>query len=164
MSMSPSTALMIAQGSSGVIDAYSAYSSASTAKRTAKLNAAMSDIQASDALNRANTEAAKAQARGQRGSASVRAQTAGSGFTVGVGTAASLEAGAEFIANLDAAAIRETGRREALGYQTQAEFQRAEADSISPWANAAGSLIGSAARVGGYWYDRRNPPKPKPRA
>lgn len=159
MSMSPATALMVAQGASSVTEAYSAYSTASSAKRTAKLNAALLDVQASDALNRANTEAAKAQAAGQRGAARVRSQTAGSGFTVGVGTAADLEDAAEFIAALDASAIRESGRREALGYSTQAEFSRAEAASINPWANAAGSLIGSASRVGGYWYDRRNPPK-----
>lgn len=158
MSMSPSTALMVAQGSAGLTEAASAYSSAATARRAAKLDAALLDIQASDALNRANTEAAKEQARGQRRAGSVRAQTAGSGFTVGKGTAADLEDAAEFVALLDASAIRESGRREALGYSTQAEFNRAEADSINPWANAAGSLVGSASRVASYWNDRRNPP------
>lgn len=154
MSMSPTTALMIAQGASAGIEAYSAYSSAANARRAAKLDAAMLDVQASDALNRANTDAAKVQGRAQRAAGKARAQAAGSGFTTGVGTAGDLEGAAEFIAALEAAAIRESGRREALGYETQAAFKRAEAGSISPWANATGSLIGSAARIGGYWYDR----------
>lgn len=157
MSMSPATALMVAQGAQGVTEAHGAYSSSAARRRTAQLDAALLDVQASDALNRANTEAAKEQARGQRARGTVRAQTAGSGFTTGVGTAADIEDAAEFISQLDAAAIRESGRREALGYRTQAEFRRAEADSASPWADAAGSLIGSAARVGGYWYERSRP-------
>lgn len=157
MSMSPSTALMVAQGSAAAADAVGAYGAAAGRRRTAKLNAALADVQASDALNRANTEAAKVQAAGQRGRGSVRAQVAGSGFTTGVGTAAGLEGVPEFIANLDAAAIRENGRREALGYSTQAEFLRIQSDSENPWANAAGSLIGSAGRVSSYWYDRKQP-------
>ncbi|MET0657600.1 MAG: hypothetical protein ABW110_05515 [Steroidobacteraceae bacterium] len=119
----------------------------------------MLDIQASDARNRANTEAAKRQASGQRGTGKVKAQVAGSGFSVGKGTAADLESVPEFIANLDAAAIRENGRRESLGYETQAEFKRNEADAETPWANASMTAIGGAARAGEYWYNRRNPPK-----
>ena len=160
MSMSPSTALQVAQVSSLALDTYGAYSSAAQARRAARLDAAMLDTQASDARNRANSEAAKVQAAGQRGAAKVRAQVAGSGFTVGVGTAADIEAVPEFIAALDAAAIRESGRRESLGYETQAAFRRAEGDAANPWGNAAATLIGGAARVREYWYNRRNPPTP----
>lgn len=74
MSMSPTTALMIAQGVSAGVEAYSAYSSAANARRAAKLDAAMLDVQASDALNRANTDAAKVQGRAQRAAGKARAQ------------------------------------------------------------------------------------------
>jgi hypothetical protein len=161
MSLSAQQALAVVQGTSGALDAFGAYRSASSARRTAQLDAALLDVQASDALNRGNTEAAIEQARGQKRAAGVRAQAAGSGFSVGVGTAADLEDAAEFMSLLDASAIRESGRREALGYSTQAEFRRAEADSINPWADAAGSLIGSASRVASYWYDRKAPKKGK---
>lgn len=153
--ITPEMALQGMQATAAATSAFGAYSSARAARTQARVNAMMADVAAQDAMNRAATEAAKAGTRGLRRSASIRAQAAGSGFTAGVGTAGQLEGAARFLADLDAATIRESGRREALGHSTKAAFSRAQAGSLSPWADAAGSLIGSAAKYGAYWADRK---------
>ncbi len=156
--ITPEMALFTMQATSAASDAVSKYSSARAARTQARVDASLADVEASDALNRAATDAARVQARGRRNAGSVRSQAAGSGFTTGAGTAADMESAAEFLAGLDAATIREQGRREALGHETRAAMSRAEAKSISPWADATGSLIGGASKVAGYWLERKTNP------
>lgn len=132
-SVTPEMAMLTLQATSAIGDAVNSYGSAKRAQSQARLNAAMADIEASDIEQRGRTEAAAIQGRGQRGTAKVRAQTAASGFTVGAGTAGDLEGVPEFIANLDAATIRENASREALGVRTNAALGRTQADSVSPW-------------------------------
>jgi hypothetical protein len=150
-------ALMGLQATSAASSAVGAYSSARAARTQGRINAMMAEVEAADALSRSASEAAKVQSKGRRAAGRSRAEAAGSGFTTGVGTAGNIESSVQFLADLDAAAIRESGRREAVGYQTQAAFSRAQAGSVSPWADAGGSLVGSAAKVGGYWAERRRP-------
>lgn len=160
--INPQTALQIAQGTQVAVEGASAYMDAKAARDALALEAKFAEVKAQDSRFRANAEAAKTTAAGQRGSASVRAQVAGSGFTVGVGTAGDLEGTPAFLAALDAATIRENGRRETLAHQTDAAQRRAGASSISPWANGAMTLAGGASRVASYWYERNTLNK-KPR-
>lgn len=153
--ITPELALQGLQATAAASDAFGSYSAARAARSQALTDAMLAEVAAADAMNRAATEAAGVQAKGIRRAATSRAQAAGSGFTTGVGTAGAVEGAGRFFAELEAAAIRERGRREALGEQTAAGFARAKAKSISPWADAAGSLLGSAAKVGEYWARRK---------
>ncbi len=165
--ISPETAQMISDlgtRSAGVVaDASAAYGDAATARSSFQNAAILADAKAADAQNRAATEAAAMTAKGNKASATVQTQVANSGFTVGVGTAAAVEGTPAYIAALDAATIRENGRRESLGYQSEAGQDRARAKGISPWGNALGTAIGGAAKVAAYWAQKKyNPNSGKP--
>lgn len=157
--ISPQLALQIAQGTQVAVEGAAAYMDADASRAALRLEAKLADTRAEDSRFRANAEAVKTEGAGKRGSASVRSQVAGSGFTVGVGTAADMEGTPAYLAALDAATIRENGRREALGHQTDAAMKRAGADSISPWGNAAMTMAGGATRLASKWYEKKYDPK-----
>lgn len=144
-------AQLIAGASQGLTDSIASYGEAAAARSQLRLEAKFEDAQANDARYRANLEAARLIGKGDRGRATARAQVAASGFATGVGTAADLESTPAFIAAMDAATIRENGRREAYTRKTGADLKRVAAGSISPWGNAARTAVGSAGKVAARW-------------
>ncbi|MGE0367056.1 MAG: hypothetical protein AB7Q00_15110 [Phycisphaerales bacterium] len=144
----PATASFVALGASGGADAASAYANAYSLRSQAKVNAMIATAEAQDARKRGNTAAAVAESKSKRQAAGVKSQIAGSGFTVGVGTATDLEGATELIGKLDAYTIRENARKETLSHQLAALGARTQADSIRPGQQAFSTLIGSAAKAG----------------
>ncbi|BCB27057.1 phage protein [Sulfurimicrobium lacus] len=91
---------------------------------------------------------------------SQRAAMAANGIDLGEGNAAEVQASTDIMKEVDKNTIEANAVRSAWGYRTQgvnyqndALVKRAGADSISPFASAATSLLGSASGVAGSWYN-----------
>lgn len=134
--------------------------------RRLDFNAGVADLQADDAIAR-GTEAEhrfRSTVRGLIGSQ--RAGFAGQGVDVGTGSAVDVQADAAYLGELDARTILSNAKREAWGFNVQAQDFRMGADvarrggaaaqTASRYAAATGVLgTGSSLLLTKYGFDRR---------
>jgi hypothetical protein len=145
------------------LSAYSSYKQGKAAKAAGKAqravaegsatlseyNAAVSQLQAQDAVERGVEQEGRfrAQVRGVVGAQ--RAGFAGANIDVSSGSAADVQADAAFLGELDALTIRTNAAREAWGYQVQAVDLRERA-RISRKEGVAFERAGNAAGTAAY--------------
>jgi hypothetical protein len=115
-------------------------------------NAQVATLQATDAISRGAEEESRFRAgvRGMIGSQ--RAGIAASNVDVGFGSAVDVQADAAFLGELDALTVRTNAKREAWGYQVQAEDLRRHAQIArkeGAYAAATGAVEGAAYREAG---------------
>lgn len=136
----------------GAISAAGVYSQAKTAKATAELNATMADRAAADAVTRGDKQAMEARRQGSLMAGAQRSRYAAAGLDIESGTPGDVIDQTDFFAQSDGATARTNARKDAAGYQSQGASYRAQADSINPGLQLAGSLLGTASSVAGKWY------------
>ena len=162
---SPSTSLLL-QAAAGGYAAMGSYNQAETQAASlgyeaavASNNARIAQYQRSTAMviGQQPLDAYNMKAAGLMGEE--RATMAANGVDLGSGSAQDVLAGSKLIATRDAMTIQDNAARQAWAYQNIAAGYNAEAEadrnvqgSISPWANAAGSLLTSANSVASGWY------------
>ena len=119
------------------------------AKKAGDFNAAVSELQAKDALARGRTDEQRFRQGVRALIGSQRAGFAAQGVDVGVGSALDVQADAAFLGELDALTIRNNAQREAWGYRIEAENYRMggqQARTASRW-NAVGTVLGTAGSL-----------------
>lgn len=119
------------------------------AKKAGEFNAAVSELQAKDALARGKTDEARFRQGVRALIGSQRAGFAAQGVDVGVGSALDVQAEAAFLGELDALTIRNNAEREAWAHRMEAINYRMggqAAQRASRW-NAAGTVLGTGASL-----------------
>lgn len=88
-----------------------------------------------------------------------RTAMAANGIDLGVGNAAEVQASTDIMKEIDKNTLEANAIRSAWGYRTQAVsmeneaiVKRGTAGQISPFTNAASSLLSNAGAVAGNWY------------
>lgn len=146
-----------------------AYNSAQAQKQSllydaqvADNNATLAEWQARDAITVGNLkeQSVRMQMAGVKGSQ--RAAMAANGIDLTQGTAVDVLTSTDYMGERDALTVRNDALRSAWGYRTQgvgyqdnARMSRTGANSISPTAAAATSLIGDAGQVAAHWYSKK---------
>ena len=165
------TGLLIAQGLGTLGSSYSQSQAlraqGSFEKSQYDLNARMADLQAQDAIARADREAGLQSYRTKRMLGAQRAALAANGVDVGAGSALMAQEETAAMGAIDAETIRRNGIMESLGYQMQSASDRTHGKmSRLAATNAARSTILSggltAAREigrGAYLYGQVKVPK-----
>ena len=157
---------LISQIGGTVTSAAGSYYSGRAAQSTARFQADMADINArmaessaQSALYQGQQQVGQLTLKAGQLKSSQRAALAANGVDLGAGSAAELQASTDLMKEIDANTLTANAVRSAWGYRTQAVnyqsealMKRATADSISPMASAATSLLGSAGQVAGSWY------------
>jgi len=126
-------------------------------------NAAVAELQAQDAIARGTEEEQRFRTKVRGSIGAQRAGFAASNIDVNFGSAVDVQADAAMLGELDALTIRSNARREAWGYEVNAEdsrrrgqIQRKEgsmaietgkANQAASRFNAAGSIIGTAGSL-----------------
>jgi len=157
--------------------AFSSYNQAQGQKEAAEYqasvarnNAQIAEWQAQDAIRRGEDEETRQRMRTAQLKGTQRASMAANGIDISEGSAAQIQADTDWMGEQDALTIRDNAKRTAWGWRSQgaqstadANMYKAKADSTSPWAAAAGSLLGNAgalANVGNAvadkWYSFKN--------
>lgn len=150
----------------GVASAYGAYGQAQAQKATlgaqaaiADANARISELGAQAALRDGQQSIATATAKYGQLAGAQRAAMAANGIALGEGSAADVAASTEFLKEQDKTTLEINAMRAAFGQRQQAANQTSQANMAR--ANAAGlsaggaaftSLLGSATKVAGTWY------------
>lgn len=150
----------------GVASAYGAYGHAQAQKATlgaqaaiADANARISELGAQAALRDGQQSIATATAKYGQLAGAQRAAMAANGIALGEGSAADVAASTEFLKEQDKTTLEINAMRAAFGQRQQAANQTSQANMAR--ANAAGlsaggaaftSLLGSATKVAGTWY------------
>ena len=162
----PSTSLLL-QAAAGGYAATGAYNQAGTQAASLGYEASVASANATVATYQRTTAMQIGQqnldAQNMKTAQVMGAQTAtmaANGVVLsGGGTAADVLAGTRMVGNIDAMTIQDNTARQAWADQVQALSDTAEAtadrsvqSSISPWASAAGSLLGTATSVASGWY------------
>lgn len=113
-------------------------------------NAQVAELQAQDAITRGADEEARfrTSVRGLIGSQ--RAGFAAGNIDVGSGSAVDVQADAAFLGELDALQIRTNARREAWGYQVEAEDLRRRGE-IARKEGVYAERAGRTTATAGYW-------------
>lgn len=142
--------LKILEATSSGASVVSSYTRARATRGQALYDAAMLDLQAADARNIGNTEAARYEGQTDRKVGRVRTEIAGRGFAGGATADAQIDA-TDFVGRLDALTLRENARRKVAGLQGAAAGKRMEAGSISPSGEAIGTLVGQAGLLSRRW-------------
>lgn len=159
-------AVMALQSSSAVLSAGGAYGQAAGQKsllsyeaNMAEINAGLAERSAQTELLRGQFEEQKARLAAAQQKSSQRAQMAGAGIDLGVGSAARVQTSTDLINEIDVNTLHANAVRSAWGYRiegvnlkNEAALKRATAAGISPGMAAATSLLGSASQVAGSWY------------
>lgn len=145
---------------------WAAYNGAKDTKKAYNYNAAVDENnaqlatqQAHDAItrgqiNETNEELKTAQLAGKQ-----RNLMASRGVDLSEGSPLNQLVTTQFMGDRDAAAIATNAGREAWGhdveaanYRDNAKLLRTRADSVSPWTNAAGTLLTTGGTVASKWY------------
>lgn len=132
--------------------AVGAYQQAQFSKEMANYNAGLAEMNAQDALRRGNEDAMKVGRQGRQLGGTQRAVMAARGIDIGEGTAADILDQTDFFSISDQNTVRNNAAREAWNYRSRGAVDKTQADSISPFMSAAGSLLGSAGSVADKWY------------
>lgn len=144
----------------------SAYSQSRANKASAELqasvdrtNAIMSDNQANDAISRGNDTIMRERLKTAQLKSRQRVTMAKNGVVLDEGTPASILHDTDLLGAYDEGVIAQNAQREAFGYHTQsnnyrsdARILKAKADSESPLAAGAATLLTSGAQVADNWY------------
>lgn len=154
------TVSTVASAASTGLSAYGAYSQAQTAKAVAEGNAAEARRAADDARTRGEKSAIEARLQGKQIEGAQRASLASRGLDLNEGTPDNILGQTDFFTQSDVATARTNGRREARGYQAQANSYDAQAKGINPGLTLAGTLLGGTAKVADKWYANRRAPQP----
>ena len=139
------------EGASAGANVLTSYSRARATRGQALYDAAMADLEAEDTRAVGRKAGARAEGRADRAVGTVRAKIAGRGFVTGKGTARDVTDAADFIGRLDALTIRENTNKAILAKRAEAGSYRMRAGSISPGAEAAGTLLGEASVLARRW-------------
>lgn len=159
-----STLLSVAGAGFGAV---SSYQQAQGQKDMAKYNASVSAANAKVAEFKAQSAQDNALRDAEnvgRHQAAVRgkqtAAFAANGLDLSTGSPASVLEATDYYGLQDQATAVNNGNQQAWGlraqrdgYQADSRMQRAQASSISPFGAAAGSLLGSAAKLSSKWVD-----------
>lgn len=162
-----SWAPMVFQAASLVFGAVSAFNQASSQKKWAKYNAAVSrnnaqiaEMQANDAIERGKLARQEHERKVRALSGKQTAGLAAAGLSLGDGTAFNLLSDTELFGRMDANNITRDAERKSWAYKVQGNNQIAEADafdakadSISPWGAAGGTLLAGAGSVASSWMN-----------
>lgn len=151
MTLAQTASLAVSAGSA-VMGAAGAYQQAQVSKDMARYNAGIAEMNAQDAIRRGEEEAIKVARQGRQVGGAQRAVLAARGVDAGEGTAASLLDQTDFFSLSDQNTVRNNAAKEAWNARAQGRGSRMQADSISPFTSAAGSLLGSAGSVADKWY------------
>ena len=81
-----------------------------------------------------------------------RATMAANGFDMADGSNQAILNSTDMMGEIDRQTIENNAVRQAFGYQTQARYARAGADSINPWMSAVSTGLTGATQVAGSWY------------
>lgn len=136
------------------ISAASAIQQGKAAEAVARNNAQMAEYSAQDAQRRGEEEALAVQRKGASLKSSQRVALAAKGLDLGYGTAADLQDQTDFFTQSDVATTRSNAAREAWAMRAQGQNALAEgrAAKKNSQLQAAGSLLGGAAKVADKWY------------
>lgn len=143
---------LIGQIAGGVTSAAGSYYSAKAQQSAMAFNARMAERTAQSVLDQGNREIGRLTLKAGRIKSSQRAAMAANGVDLGTGSAAETLASTDLMKEIDANQIAANATRSAWGYRTESIMQQAKADSISPFGEMAGSLLGSATSVASSWY------------
>lgn len=126
----------------------------------AGINARISELGARQELFKGQQQVGAASMKAGQVKSSQRAAMAANGIDLGEGTAAEIQATTDLVKEIDMATLEANAVRSAWGYRTQgvnyqndALMRSATARTISPYASAATSLLGSAGSVATSWYN-----------
>lgn len=154
---------MIAQTGGGLNQAVGQYYQAQGQKTALKLQARMNEInakitegQARDTLMRGERQEQAARMSAAQLKSTQRTALAAQGMELGSETAAAIQTSTDYLSEMDVNTIRANALREAWGYRMEATnlrgeaaVTRATARGIDPAGQALGSLLTSAAEIGG---------------
>lgn len=153
-----SVAAMVAGGASAYQASEARKAGAEYDSAVARNNAQVSKWKASDAEDRATTNAMNIgrQVNDVRGKQS--AALAANGLDLGFGSAAGSLAKTDYFGLVDQKTAIENGNNEAWGfrqqasqYETQAKWASSKASAENPWLSAGMSMLGSAGNVADKW-------------
>lgn len=130
----------------GALDIIGRLRAGAAAKAQADFNARIAEMQAADALARGAEEEGRFRQGVESLIGSQRAGFAGQNVDVGYGSPVDVQADAAFLGELDALTIRSNARREAWGYEVQAENFRRGGDVAS--SSAKFGAVQSALGIG----------------
>lgn len=131
-----------------------AFGNARQTRRQAKYLQRLRELQAHDAVSRGESEAARKLAQGIRAGSSNAATLAGRGFEVGVGTATALENAPSILAQIDAATLRTSARKDAQAFLDEAKGFGDRASALNLLTTTGGTLLGEYGKVARRWYQR----------
>jgi hypothetical protein len=125
----------------------------------ANMNAALSELQAQDALRQGTLAGLDVRQRAKQVKGAQRAAFAANGVKVDEGSPAAVQRSTEYLRDVDVATLANNAARAAFGYRVQKANQQARggayaagADQISPGGAAATSLLTSAPSIAEKWY------------
>lgn len=154
------------QGAGGLLAAFGAFAGAQGQQTSLRNQAEIAGINATTAERTAQSALYVGQMQAQRSmlaTSNLKSQQqagfAANGVDLGEGSANRTLTSTDVLGQIDANTIAANAVRTAWGYRTQAmNFQNealqknASANSISPWAAGASSLMNSAGSVASNWY------------
>lgn len=143
---------LLGQGASAVFGAMGKMQEASAAKNSAEYNAKVANMQAQDAIDRAQRDQEQlgrkiAATRGQQ-----RANMAANGLDLSEGTPADVLAQTDYYGLEDQKTVADNGLREANMYQNRARLYSAQAEGYDPRITGATSLLAGGGQVADKWY------------
>ncbi|MDZ7789735.1 MAG: hypothetical protein U5L08_04425 [Xanthomonadales bacterium] len=162
-----STISMVGQAGGAFSSAVGSYYGAKSQQTQLDLQADLSDVNsriaelgAQSVLRQGQREVGRVTMQAGQLKSRQRASMAANGVDLTEGSAAELQASTDIMKEIDASTVESNAIRSAWGYRTQAVSQqnqalgdRATAGSISPFGNAASSLLTSATGLASSWYD-----------
>lgn len=150
----------------GIVSAFGAYSSARSTKNTLEFQAKMSEINARQAENQAQSilyagerQIGQITLRAGKVKSAQKASMAANGIDLGEGNAAEVVATTDLMKEIDSLTINANtvrqawaARTQSVNYENQALLSRTSADTISPMMAAAPSMLNTATTVASSWY------------
>lgn len=133
----------------GLLSAYGSYQAGKANEKTAKLNAAMLEMEAKDAELRGEHDANMNRLRTRLLIGKQRAEWGASGVEVDAGTPVEVSADTAMLGELDSQTILNNAAREAWGYRAQATVTKYEGE-MAKWQGNMGafsSILGGGANA-----------------
>lgn len=132
---------------SGAVQSYNQAKAGRENQRIDEYNAKVSDLQATDAIQRGENDSLKQRAIAKRAIGRQRAALAASGMDINSGTASDIQDETHALGELDALTIRNNAAREAWGYRVQAKGRRMQGSIDRSQADraATGTLLTTGA-------------------
>lgn len=147
---------MSATGAGALLNAAGMYTNVSAERKTAKANAAYTDLQAADAASRGSIAERDRRTETTVRKGRARNAFAANGVDLSTGSPVDVVNSIEATGEQDVRTIRENTRREVTGFRMQGANYRAVAGSMNPWLSAGASALGGAGLVADRWYSYRN--------